>query len=53
MRSASRLLGFVCVILTAVLWAITIMTDPAPGPIVAAAALTVIVAAMIALTSWK
>jgi hypothetical protein len=53
MRSASRLLGFVCVLLTAVLWAVTVMTDPTPGPIAAAAALTVIVAAMIALTSWK
>jgi hypothetical protein len=50
MRSASRILRFVCVLLTALLWAVTLITDPTAGPIIAAAALTAIVALMIALT---
>jgi hypothetical protein len=53
MRSASKLLGVTCVLLTVLLWAVTIMTDPAPGPIAAAGALTVIVALMAMLTSWS
>jgi hypothetical protein len=52
MRSASRLIGFICVLLTVTLWAVTIVTDPTPGPIAAAVALTAIVALMIVLTSW-
>ena len=52
MKLASRLLGFVCVLVTVVLWAVTLMTDPTPGPIAAAGALTAIVAIVIALASW-
>ena len=51
MHLASRLLGVVCVLLTIALWPVTIMTDPTPGAIAAAGALTAIVALMIALTS--
>lgn len=51
MWSASKLLGFICAVLTVVLWVVTLATDPTPGPIVAAGALTVIVAVMIALTA--
>jgi hypothetical protein len=50
MRPASIALGFVCVSLTLILWAITLITEPTPGPIGAAASLTVIVALMIVLT---
>jgi len=53
MRSASRVLRFVCVLLTVLLWAVTLLTDPTSGPITAAAALTGIVALMIALTSFE
>jgi hypothetical protein len=52
MMPASRLIRFVCVLLTALLWAVTLATDPTKGPITAAAALTAIVALMIALTSF-
>lgn len=51
MRSVSRLLGVICIVLTAALWAVTIVTDPAPGPIAAALALTAIVAIMAVFTS--
>jgi hypothetical protein len=53
MKSASRVVAFVCVLLTVALWAVTIITDPTPGPIAAAGALTGIVALMIVLTSWS
>jgi hypothetical protein len=53
MSSAPRLLRFVCVLLTVLLWAVTLITDPTPGPITAAAALTAIVALIIALTSFE
>jgi hypothetical protein len=52
MLSASKLLGFICAFLTVVLWAVTLTTDPTPGPIVAAVGLTAIVAVMIVFTSW-
>jgi hypothetical protein len=51
MMSVSRLIRFVCVLLTALLWAVTLTTDPTKGPVAAAAALTAIVALIIALTS--
>ena len=38
MSSAPRLLRVVCVLLTVLLWAVTLITDPTPGPITAAAA---------------
>jgi hypothetical protein len=47
MRWASKFLAVVCVLLTVVLWAVTMVTDPRPGPIGAAAALTAIVAGMV------
>ena len=53
MLSASSLIRFICVLLTALLWVVTLMTDPTKGPIAAAAALTAIVALMIALTSFE
>jgi hypothetical protein len=53
MRSASAFIRLVCVLLTALLWAVTLITDPTKGPITAAAALTAIVALMIALTSFE
>jgi hypothetical protein len=53
MRSASKLIGLVCVMLAVALWAVTIMTDRTPGSMTAAAVLTVIVALMIVLTVWE
>jgi len=53
MRSASRVLRFVCLLLAALLWVVTLITDPTPGAITAAAALTAIIALMIALTSFE
>jgi len=53
MKSTLSVLRLVCVLLTAVLWVVTLITDPTPGPITAAAALTAIVALMIALTSFE
>jgi hypothetical protein len=44
MRSASRLIGLVCVMLTIILWAITLTTDPTLGSILNALCLTAIVA---------
>ncbi len=51
MQLASKLLAAVCLLLMITLWAITIATDPTPGPVAAAAALTAIVALMIVVTS--
>jgi hypothetical protein len=53
MRSASNFLTLVCVLLTALLWAVTLITDPTPSSMTAAAALTVIVGLMTALTSLR
>jgi hypothetical protein len=53
MNSVSKLLRFACVLLTLVLWSVTLGTEPTRGPIVAAAALTVIVAAIIAFTTLE
>lgn len=53
MNPASKFLGFTCVVITIVLWAVTMTTDATPGPIGAAAALTAIVAVMILLTLWE
>jgi hypothetical protein len=53
MRSAPGLIRLVCVVLTALLWAVTLITDPTKGPITAAAALTAIVALMMVLTSFE
>ena len=50
MNSAAKAIGFVCVTLTIVLWVVTLMTDPTPGPIGAAIALTAIVAVVGALS---
>jgi hypothetical protein len=50
MNLVSKLFAFACVLLTMVLWIVTLMTDATRGPIVAAAALTAIVAAIIAFT---
>jgi hypothetical protein len=45
-----KLLGFACVALTVMLWATTFWTDPAPGAIMTAAALTIVTAIAGALT---
>jgi hypothetical protein len=50
MNSATKIIGFVCVVLTIILWVVTLTTDPTQGSISAAAALTAIVAAMGALS---
>jgi hypothetical protein len=44
MKFTTRLLGLACVVLTLLLWAITLWIDPAPGAIVTAAALTIVTA---------
>jgi hypothetical protein len=43
MHSASKIIGFVCLILTIVLWAVT-LADPTPESLGAGIALTAIVA---------
>jgi hypothetical protein len=53
MNSASKIIGAVCVVLTVILWIVTLATDPAPGPIGAAAAMTAIVAAVGTLSLWS
>jgi len=50
MNPASKYLGSVCVLLTVILWAITLTTDTTPSSIAAAGALTGIVGLMIALS---
>jgi hypothetical protein len=47
MITVSKLLGFACVLLTVVLWAVTLTTDLTPGSIAAAGSLTAIVGIMI------
>jgi hypothetical protein len=44
MHTASKIMGFVCLILTIVLWAVTLLTDLTPTAVATAAALTGIVA---------
>jgi hypothetical protein len=51
MQLTSKLVGIVCVMLTIVLWAVTIVTDLTPGSVAAASALSAIVAMMIVFTS--
>jgi hypothetical protein len=51
MSLVSKLLGFICLLLTIVLWAVTLTMDPTPHSIAAAGALTVIVG-LIAVFSW-
>ena len=44
MNITTKLLGLICVTLTTLLWAVTFWTDPAPGAIFTAAALTIVTA---------
>jgi len=44
MHTASKIMGFVCLILTAVLWAVTLLIDLTPSAVFTAAELTGIVA---------
>ena len=44
MQQAAKTIGLICVVLTITLWLVTLTTDPTPGPISAAVALTAIVA---------
>jgi hypothetical protein len=50
MNFTTKLLGFACAALTVMLWATTFCTDPAPGAIITAAALTIVTAIAGALT---
>jgi hypothetical protein len=43
MKPVSKLFGSVCVVLTVILWAVTLVIDPTQSSIVAAGSLTVIV----------
>jgi len=42
MKFTTKMLGVACATLTALLWAVTFWTDPAPGAIITAAALTIV-----------
>jgi hypothetical protein len=42
--TAEKLMGFVSALLTIALWTVALWTDPGPGSIIAAAALTIIAA---------
>jgi hypothetical protein len=53
MRFASKIIGLACLILAAVMWAVTLSGDLTPGSIGTAASLTAIVAAMFALQRWS
>jgi len=53
MNWASKIIGSVCVVLTVILWIVTLATDPTPGPIGTAAALTAIVAVVGTLSLWS
>jgi hypothetical protein len=44
MNFTTKVLGLACVLLTLLLWAVTFLTDPAPGAIITAAALTIVTA---------
>jgi hypothetical protein len=44
MNFTTKLLGCACVVLTLLLWGVTFWTDPAPGAIATAAALTIVTA---------
>ena len=44
MDFTTKLIGFACAVLTVLLWAVTFWTDPAPGAIVTAVALTIVTA---------
>jgi hypothetical protein len=44
MNFTTKLLGFACVVLTMMLWAVTFWTDPAPRAIITVAALTIVTA---------
>jgi hypothetical protein len=50
MGLTTKLLGFACAALTVLLWAVTFWTDPAPGAIITAAALTIVTVIAGALT---
>jgi hypothetical protein len=43
MHFASKITGFICAILTIILWAITLTTDLAAGSVITAVCLTAIV----------
>ncbi len=53
MRSALKIIGVVCVILTILLWTVTLTTDATPGSIGAAACLTAIVVFAGMLSLWS
>lgn len=53
MHSTAKIIGYVCIGFTIILWIVTLVTDPAPGSIGAAAALTAIVAALGTLSLWS
>jgi hypothetical protein len=53
MNQISKILGAVCVVLTAIMWPLTLMMDPTPSSIGAAGSLTVIVALAFVLSLWE
>ena len=55
MEFAIKLLGFACAALNVLLWAVIFRTDPAPGAIITAAALTIVtvIAGMLTVLSGK
>ena len=53
MQQAAKTIGLICVVLTIALWLVTLTTDPTPGPISAAVALTAIVAMVWVTNLWS
>jgi hypothetical protein len=53
MQQAAKTIGLICVVLTIALWLVTLTTDPTPGPISAAVALTAIVAMIWVTNLWS
>jgi hypothetical protein len=53
MHATTKTICYACVALTIIMWVVTLITDPTPGPITAAAALTAIVALMAAINVWS
>jgi hypothetical protein len=53
MSTPSKLLGFVCVLLTVILWAVTLTTEPTAGSIAAAGSLTGIVGFTMVFSLWR
>ena len=53
MHATAKTIGYACAALTIIMWVVTLIRDPTPGPITAAAALTAIVALMATISAWS